>query len=466
MDTHSQMMTLLSMNMSHNVTDEISVGNLLFTIFLVFLNGFFVAAEFAIVKVRSSQIEVNQDINSGVAKAAKSIVNNLDAYLAATQLGITLASLGLGWVGESSLTPVILKIFETFGLTSPEWIAIAQKAAFPTAFVIITILHIVFGELAPKSLAIQYPTKTTFTVAWPLKIFYFVCRPVIWLMNGLATMILRAVGIKPIHGGEIHSEEELKMIITESQEGGAIEESERNLIQNVFEFDDRRVINIQTLRKNVSAIELKSTVKEAIDYAVNEGYSRYPVYEDSLDNIKGILYTKDLMKALLANSEQVGVEGLLREPVFISESALIKNVLKQFQQKHVQVAVVTNEVGELAGIVTMEDILEELVGEIQDEYDNEDPIVKKTADGIYKVNAHNTITDINRLLPYHFEESEHYDTLAGLISEVCFDRDLQDGDEIDLDAYHGKVIQMYRNSVEIIQLQVKDQSVNDTEEEA
>lgn len=468
MDTHSQMMTLLAVNLNHNVTDEISIWKLLLTIFLVLLNGFFVAAEFAIVKVRSSQIEVNQDINSNIANTAKHIVNNLDAYLAATQLGITLASLGLGWVGEGAIAPIVVKMFSALGLSSPEWIAIANNSAIWIAFAIITILHIVFGELAPKSLAIQFPAKTTFTVAWPLRIFYFVFRPIIWLMNGFANAMLRAIGVKPLHGGDIHTEEELKMIITESQEGGAIEESERNLIQNVFEFDDRRVINIQTLRKNVSAIEMRSTVKEAIDYAINEGYSRFPVYEDSLDNIKGIIYTKDLVRALLANPDQNDIEGLLREPIFISESALIKNVLKQFQIKHVQLAVVTNEVGELTGIVTMEDILEELVGEIQDEYDNEDPIVKRISEGVYKVNAHNTISDINRLIPFPFEESEHYDTLAGLISEVCFDRDLEDGDELELEDYHGKVIQMYRNSVEIIQLTIKEKHEykDETEEEA
>ncbi|MDM1521663.1 CBS domain-containing protein, partial [Myroides odoratimimus] len=173
------------------------------------------------------------------------------------------------------------------------------------------------------------------------------------------------------HGGEIHTEEELKMIITESTEGGAIEESERNLIQNVFDFDDRRVMNIQTLRKNVSAININTSVKEALDYAINEGYSRYPVYEEEFDNIKGIIYAKDLIKQLLENPNQTEIEGLLREPIFISENALIKNVMKQFQKKHMQIAVVTNEVGEVAGIVSMEDILEELVGEIQDEYDNE-----------------------------------------------------------------------------------------------
>lgn len=455
MDTYSQISTLFLVA-NHNVTNEISIVKLLLTIFLVFLNGFFVAAEFAIVKVRSSQIEVSHDINAGVSSVAKKIVNNLDAYLAATQLGVTLASLGLGWIGESSLMPVIVKAFDLLGLTGPEWTSVAKSSSFIIAFVIITILHIVFGELAPKSLAIQYPAKTTFTVAWPLRIFYFIFRPVIWLMNGLATLVLRIFGIKPVHGDDIHSEEELKMIISESSDGGAIEESERDLIQNVFEFDDRRVINILTLRKKISAINITSTVKEAIDYAIQEGYSRYPVYEGSLDNIIGILYTKDLMRSLIENPDQEDISGLLREPIFISESAMIKHVLKQFQQKHVHLAVVTNEVGEVAGMVTMEDILEELVGEIQDEYDNEDPVVERIEKGIYLVNAHNVISDINRLLPFKFEESEHYDTLAGLISEVCYDRELKEGDVIELNEYKGVVKKMYRNSVEQILLTVHD----------
>ncbi|MEC4116877.1 hemolysin family protein [Myroides phaeus] len=460
MDIHPQIVTML-VN-SGIVHEEISVAKLLLTLFLVLLNGFFVAAEFAIVKVRTSQIEVHQELNSKVAGVAKGIVANLDAYLAATQLGITLASLGLGWVGESSLTPVLMYLFEVFGLTGPEWYSFAKSISFPVAFAIITILHIVFGELAPKSLAIHFPTKTTFTVALPLRIFYFVFRPIIWLMNGLANGLLRLFGITPVHGSDIHTEEELKMIITESQEGGAIEETERLLIQNVFDFDDRRVNNIQTLRKNVSAIELSTTVKEAIDYAINEGYSRFPVYEDSLDDIKGVIYTKDLMKAMIKEQQDIDLASLIREPIFISENALIKNVLKQFQAKHLQMAIATNEVGEFTGIVTMEDILEELVGEIQDEYDNEEPIVEAIEEGVYVVNAHYNLSDINRLLPIRLVESEHYDTLAGLISEVYPADEYKVNDEVSLENYNGKVLKMYRNSIEKIQLSLK--TPNDEED--
>ncbi len=447
------------------VTEDISVGKLLLTLFLVFLNGFFVAAEFAIVKVRTSQIEVHQELNSKVAGVAKGIVNNLDAYLAATQLGITLASLGLGWVGESSLTPVIMKTFELVGLTGPEWLTIAKNVSFPLAFAIITILHIVFGELAPKSLAIHFPTKTTFSIALPLRIFYFVFRPIIWLMNGLANGMLKMFGIEPIHGSDIHTEEELKMIITESQVGGAIEETERLLLQNVFDFDDRRVINIQTLRKNVSAIEINTSVKEAIDFVISEGYSRYPVYDESLDNIKGVIYAKDLMKAMIQDKEGATIAELMREPIYISENALIKNVLKQFQAKHLQMAIATNEVGEFSGIITMEDILEELVGEIQDEYDNEEPVVMSIGEGEYLVNAHYNISDINRLLPYKFDESEHYDTLAGLVAEVSPSEELKEGDLVDLNYYEGVILNMYRNSVEKIKIKIKSEYYTPEEEE-
>ena len=435
-------------------TTPVHSWEILVTIFLVLLNGFFVAAEFAIVKVRVSQIEVRTDLNKNMAGVAKSIVNNLDSYLAATQLGITLASLGLGWVGEEVMTALIKNSFELFNLNISE--AAANRAAVPIAFAIITVLHIVFGELAPKSLAIRFPTNTTIYVSWPLKIFYFIFRPVIWLMNGLANSILRLIGIKPMHGSEIHTEEELKMIISESQEGGAIEQTERDLIQNVFDFDDRRVFHIQTLRKNISAIDVDLSVKEALDFAISEGYTRFPVYQETLDNIKGVVYTKDLVKRMLAGEEDANIAPFLRKATFIAETTKIKNLLKDFQKKHIHMAIVTNEIGELSGIVTMEDILEELVGEIQDEYDNEKPIVEKTAQGTYIVDAHQSITDINKYIPYKFEESEHFETLAGLIAEFVEGNECKEGDQFEINEYEVVILKMYRNSAETVELRVLD----------
>ncbi len=431
------------------------IPDILLTLFLVALNGFFVAAEFAIVKVRSSQIEVKAVVNKRLSAAAKKIVVNLDAYLAATQLGITLASLGLGWVGEKVVASVILRIFNALHLNLSE--ATAKSVALPVAFITITILHIVFGELAPKSIAIRHPTTTTFALAWPLRIFYFIFRPFIWTLNGFANFLLRLIGIKPMHGSEIHTEEELKMIITESQEGGAIEETERELIQNVFDFDDRRVSDIQTLRKNVTALHTALTVREAIDIAVTEGYSRYPVYTETIDDITGIIHTKDLMKRYMEDGgREAGIIPLIRKAYFIPGSMKIKDLLKDFQKKHIQMAIVTNEIGDVAGIVTMEDILEELVGEIQDEYDNEKPYVERTGDNTFIITAHRNLSDINKYLPYRLEESEHYDTLSGLIAYL-FSNEIREGDVLPLGAYEARILKMYRNSVETLELKLPDE---------
>ncbi len=430
-------------------------ADIILTLFLVLLNGFFVAAEFAIVKVRSSQIEVQVNRNKSLANAAKNIVNNLDAYLAATQLGITLASLGLGWVGEDVMSEIILKLFISLDLQLSE--SAAHNIALPVAFATITILHIVFGELAPKSLAIRYPASTTFTIAWPLRVFYFIFRPFIWLLNGFANLILKIFGIKPIHGAEIHSEEELKMIITESQEGGAIEQTERELIQNVFDFDDRRVWDIQTLRKNITAIPNNMSLKEAIDFAIKEGYSRYPVFHETIDEIRGIIYTKDLMKTIVSPDPQTDITALIRKPYFVTENKKIKDLLKELQLKRLQMAIVTNEIGEVSGIVTMEDILEELVGEIQDEYDNEKPYVEKTGRDTYLVSAHYKLSDINKYLPYRFEENEHYETLAGYIADI-HPEELKEQDRIKTDKYYMTILKMYRNSAELVELRVLDEN--------
>lgn len=426
------------------------IADLILTLFLVFLNGFFVAAEFAIVKVRSSQIDIAK-VSQSLSRTAKNIVNNLDAYLAATQLGITLASLGLGWVGEEVMTEVILRFFGLFDIAMNE--AVAHRAAVPVAFFIITVLHIVFGELAPKSLAIRFPANTTFAIAWPLRVFYFIFRPVIWLMNGLANLLLRIVGIKPLHGNEIHSEEELKMIITESHEGGAIEETERELIQNVFDFDDRRVWDILTVKKNITVVPGHLTVEQAMDFAIREGYSRYPVIGTDINDIKGIIYTKDLMRSIMESdaNQHKSILPLCRKAYFIPASKKIKDLLKEFQKKHIHMAIVTDEVGDVSGIVSMEDILEELVGEIQDEYDNEKPIVERTLSGSYIVDAHHTLVDINKLLPHKFAENENYETLAGLIA-YHHQQELKVNEQMELQRYLIRILKIYNNSAEKVEL--------------
>lgn len=429
--------------------------DIFFTILLVFLNGFFVAAEFAIVKVRSSQIELIAVKGSKRAVFAQDIVEHLDAYLSATQLGITLASLGLGWIGETVVSEMIINIFYSLGYNiSPDS---AHKVAFPIAFGLITVLHIVFGELAPKSLAIRYPLETSMAVSVPLRIFYYIFRPFIWMLNGLANKILNLVGIKPIHDQEIHTEEELRMILTESEEGGAIKRSEHELIQNVFEFDDRIVKQILVPRPKMIAIDIKLSNEEIIDKVLDEGYSRMPVYQDSLDNILGIMYTKDLLKIIKDKSFK-GVSDILRPAYYVPAGKRINELLRELQAQHIQMAIVTSEFGGTIGLVTMEDIIEELVGEIQDEYDEEKPIVEKKSDTEFIVNAQVAVSDVNEFLPIALPESPHYDTVSGLMNYV-FGRIPALNEKKLYGGYEFTILKRLKHSVETVRMVVKEEAI-------
>lgn len=425
---------------------------ILLTIFLVILNGFFVAAEFAIVKVRISQLQVKAG-SSFTARIAESVVGNLDGYLAATQLGITLASLGLGWIGEDVMTKLILGAMNGLNIQMTE--ALAHRIALPIAFSVITVLHIVFGELAPKSLAIRYPTSTTLYTSVPLKAFYFVFRPFIYILNGFANFILRMVGIQPVAHAEIHSEDELKLIIAESAEGGAIRASERELIQNVFDFDDRTVRQVLKPRNQIAAINVAMPIDEAIDYAIQEGYSRYPVYESNMDTIIGFILTKDLLATLRHEHRPADFRGMIRELLFISSSKKISQVLRQFQEQKNQMAIVVNEFGGIIGLLTLEDIIEELVGDIQDETDTEMPIVEKVSDTVYRIQAQHPVDEINNFLPSPLPESENYITLAGLIMEQSEELP-EEGQELFIHPYQVRIVNLVQNSPSVIEAVVLD----------
>ncbi|MEY3051571.1 MAG: hypothetical protein RLY31_1356 [Bacteroidota bacterium] len=422
------------------------VTDIFITILLVLLNGFFVAAEFAIVKVRLSQIQVRSE-TSLTARWSESIVENLDAYLAATQLGITLSSLGLGWVGEPIVAKFIINAMHAFNWDlDPET---AHSIALPVAFATITVLHIVFGELAPKSLAIRHPMNTTLAVAFPLRIFHLVFRPFIWLLNGFANFLLRTIGLAPVPHEGIHSEEELKLIIAESAEGGAIEASERELIQNVFDFDNRFVWQILRPRNHIAAIEVDTPIETAIEYSIQEGYSRFPVYRDSIDNIIGFVHTKDLL-SLSRQHDGGNLQEIIRPVLHVSSNKKVIQLLRQFQKEHTQLAVVINEFGGTVGIVTLEDIIEELVGEIQDEYDSEAPIVEVLENDTYRIQAQNPIDDINEHLPEPLPESEEYHTLSGLVLQIA-EQIPAEGDVIQVDNYHLKIVKMLQTSPEVVE---------------
>ncbi len=428
--------------------------NIFLTLFLVFLNGFFVAAEFAIVKVRTSQI--NTKIDSHIsARVAASILDNLDGYLAATQLGITLASLGLGWIGEAVVSEIIIYIFALFQV---ELTTISVHAiALPLSFTLITVLHIVFGELTPKALAIRYPTETTLFVSSPLRFFYYVFKPFIWVLNGFANFLLRLIGLDPIAHSDIHSEEELKLILAESAEGGAIKDTELDLIQNVFDFDDRLVKHVVTPRSKIVGLQADMTINEGLEVALREEYSRFPVYEDTLDNIIGFIHAKDIFR-VSSKKENKTLRQLMRPIIYTPINKKLMDLLRGLQQKRIQMAVVTNEFGETTGIITMEDIIEELIGDIQDEHDTELPIVEKIDTNFFRIQAQQSLDQINEFLPESLPTSEEYETMAGFIMKELGDIPTL-GQVIHLGNYDIKIVRMYKTtSPEIVEAIYHDPS--------
>jgi len=428
--------------------------DILITLLLVSLNGFFVAAEFAIVKVRASQLEMKVQSGNRIAVVAKHIISKLDRYLAATQLGITLASLGLGWIGEPVVSKIIINVMSFTGVEiNPE---LARQIALPTAFLIITILHIVFGELAPKSIAIQRSQRTVLIIALPLQFFYYIFKPFIWLLNGTANLLLKVLGISTVQGQEVHSSEELKFLVKQGQESGEIEQADYDIIKNAFEFSERIAKQIMIPRTQVVAIDINDFKESMIESLIEEDYSRIPCYAGTPDNVVGVLYLKDILVSL-RKKVPIKISSLMRSVMIVPETKRIAQLLKEFQSRHQQIAVVINEYGGTEGIVTMEDILEELVGEIQDEYDNEIPFVEKTGEKSYTVIATASLEDINDLLPHPLTSNEEYETLAGYLI-LKFGRIPNINEKISFDGYEITILKKNKNSIVLTLL-------NDLEEE-
>jgi CBS domain containing-hemolysin-like protein len=423
---------------------------LFFTVLLVLLNGFFVAAEFALVKVRASQIDLKIQKGSTRAKTAKHLVDKLDTYLSATQLGITLASLALGWVGEDVISHIVRSAFLKMGFAESS--VAVHSISIPIAFSIITFFHITLGEQIPKMFGIKFPLELTMAFAMPLRIFYFIFGPFIWLLNKSSNAFLRLVGIKKLGDEDVHSEEELRMILTESEEGGAIKPSENELIQNVFDFDDRFVKQIMVNQTKVSAIDIETRKEDVIKRVIEEGYSRLPVYLGDIDNVIGIIHSKDLLKAVIDNRFK-SIKEIMRPAHFIPETMKVNDLLRDFQRMHIQIAIVTNEHGATAGIITMEDIIEELVGEIQDEHDEEKPDLERINDNEFIIKAYANISDINASLPIALPESPNYDTVSGYVNAL-FGRIPAVNEKKRIEGYELQILQRKKQLVELVKLKV------------
>ena len=444
------------------------VVKLLLALFLVLLNGFFVAAEFSIVKVRYSQIQLKAAEGNSMAKQAEHIIKHLDEYLSATQLGITLASLGLGFVGESALHHIIENLFHYFGFAVAD--ATVTTVSLVTSFLIITIMHIVFGELIPKSIAIRKAEPTTMFIAVPLRAFYTIFKPFIWTMNQMSNGVLRLMNIHPASEHEIHSTEELQLLVKQSADSGEIEEENYEIIKNAFDFTDHSAKQIMVPRQNISSIDIDDSVEEIISKIMDGGYSRIPVYSGSIDNIIGIFYAKEIIREYIKRKSSIDHEvlkELMREPFFVVGSKKISDLLKVFQQKKQHLAVVIDEFGGTEGIITLEDILEELVGEIQDEEDDEDKIVEKVGENVFWVQATQPLDEINEHLPKLFPLSEdgEYNTLAGYILHELEDIP-EENQEFTINDYHVKILKMQNKSVDLVELIYEEPNIlNDLADE-
>lgn len=346
---------------------------------LVALNGFFVASEFAIVKVRQSQLAALAQTGNARAARAHGVVERLDAYLSATQLGITLASLGLGWIGEPAVASMIEPLIARF----TENPAVLHGVAFAVAFGVITFLHIVLGELAPKSLAIQRSQGTTLAIAAPLRWFYVLFRPAIWVLNGTANLLLRVVGITPATEAErAHSEEELRLLLAESGRARALSRRRMEMLLNVMDLKERTVEEIMVPRLDITALSTSAPLSENLRIARESGYTRFPLARDgNLDDIVGMVHLKDLLWFSQDAQPGASILPLARDIPVAPTTVSVEALLDRFLKRRAHMSLVIDEHGGTAGIVTLEDVLEEFVGEIRDEFDTDEAALIRPLDG-------------------------------------------------------------------------------------
>lgn len=409
---------------------------------LVFMNGFFVAAEFSLVGARRTRITQLADEGHAGAKSAKNAIEHLDSYIAATQLGITLASLALGWIGEPAVAHLFEPLLEFF-LPEKTISTAGHTMSVAVAFTIVTMLHIVLGELAPKSIALQRPEGTSVIVSRPTTIFLKIFNPVIHVMNLTGNTIVRLIGFEPVGGhGHVHSAEELEMLVKSSREAGLLQESEEKLLRRVFDFSDIHAQEIMQPRVEVDALPAKIGMAQLLEIVKTEHHSRYPVYDTSIDNVVGILYVKDLLDTLIAQPELLtnlettfDLASITRKPLFVPATVGVDKLLETMQKNKIQIAVIIDEYGGMAGVATMEDILEELVGDVQDEFDTTEAAALPAQDGdIAVVDGLTSLNEISDRFGKPDNEDYISNTIGGYITERL-DRIPEVGDCIQYNEY-------------------------------
>ncbi len=380
---------------------------------LVLLNGFFVAAEFAIVKVRATRIQQLAEEGNRRAGVALVVVNRLDEHLSATQLGITLSSLALGWIGEPALAMLLEPPLHALGRWIPALRAplVLHTVAFMLGFSIVTMLHIVLGELVPKSMAIARAESMTLLCAGPLRQFYRIFQWPIRALNGLAGSVLRRMGFEPASERELaHTEDELRMLVGASARGGYLDEVERVMIDNVFDFSERIAREIMVPRSEMTCLFLEDSPEENIGRALEAGYTRFPLVHEDKDHVVGMIHSRDLLAGGVRDLQQI-----MRPMLMIPETLSVSRLLHEFQRRKTQMAVLVDEYGGTSGLITLEDLVEEIVGDIQDEFDEEEPEVTTIGPNAFEVDGGILIEEAVERFALALPETEGVDTLGGYV---------------------------------------------------
>jgi magnesium and cobalt exporter, CNNM family len=419
---------------------------------LVALNAFFVAVEFAVVAVRRTRIDQLVAEGNTTARLALKLVNNPDRVIAASQLGITMASLALGWIGEATVAAILEPPLES--LLGRWSVAAAHTSGTAAAFALVTFVHIVLGEQVPKTIAIRYSDRAALAVSRPMDWFTRIFRPLIAALDGATAAVLRLMRVAPMAGHRtVYTMDELKLIVRESQEGGAIEARQEEMLQKVFQFGDRQVNEVMIPRPEVMGVENEATIQDLLKLFVEASHARFPVYEEDLDNIVGIVAIKDVLKTLAQDPTQMGaaVGSLVRPALFVPETVAVTDLFANMRATHNQMAIVIDEYGGTAGVVTIEELIEEIVGRLSDELVMiEEPLVRVNEHTV-EIDAQLRVDEVNDQLNLNLPEGEHYETIAGLIL-FHLQRIPAQGDAFIYKDLELKVIEMRGPKIEKVQI--------------
>ena len=403
-------------------------GGLLAVLALVLANGFFVASEFALVTVRRTRVEQLVEEGRAGARSVADAVQHLDSYIAACQLGITVASLALGWIGEPALSGLLDTLLGNVG---------AHAAAVAIAFVLITALHVIAGELAPKGIALQYSERTALTIAGPLRLFRAIFRPAIWLLNESGWLVARLVGVSPGGGESQHlGEAELLLAVEDSAEAGELESTDQFLIERVLRFGDLTVEQVMVPRTELLALSIETSTADARRFVAESRHSRYPVYRENIDNVVGVLHVRDLVLA----EDHPSIEPLLRQPLLVPALAGVNEMLAQMRDRRTHFAIAMDEYGGTDGIITLEDVLEEIVGELQDEFEVPAPTPETRPDGVARISGLDSIDVLGELLEIEIDAGAN-NTVGGYLVERVGSIPTV-GDTIELDRHRLTVVEM------------------------